>query len=789
MNIRKLEIQTLVNGETYEPTDDDWLVYGHSDILKTHIIDGINDDPKGIKAIYEDGLKFKESFHQVFYLLIDQDDRQFFKDAQNAYFCSVFFITLSNRLTAHSKKYVFNHDSIKRNNNMKIYRTVDNYDAVIITYGDNIAEIEQMVDNYLYSISQKDESLKIRDIYKMYISSFKKINSSPLPLNILSYSAQIQIILQDGNGLSCDRIKKELCKNHKINAEVFYTNGSKNIFILIHNISIESLFSLYNTQNKGLFAVNSDLRKEKIRSTNLKFLFNIEMHLSYIQQTQYKNLSENFNNEIHDLLVSSSNYIDEFYKMQLERIIFSLKYILLHDLPDYSFLTLFYPIKKFLLKLDQIATNHPTEMEQCVRLFIEACINNLDISDSTQFGHYPVQTYIGKELLTPSELIAFYTAFLWQFHETIIGIENASSKEKPDFVFCLTPSMENSVSIIGLFLFDELINDRLLLVKIPLKFFYDPKIMIFSLAHEGSHYIGEKVRCRETRRKYIIESFLHYFLDNLLDSIDESLVQKYKIDEKLTHQFVAYVDIHTANTKLPYYSVNLRRIICVSCQSVLVDILFKVQSIIDITPEYESDKIEEYANDMYTIISKLKFNSKTLLLDEDYYQVIDNIFEVFSESYADLFAILILRTNCEFYLKCITESYGVKQVYEIDDTFVLMRIISNFIVNEFDDKYLLGKSKELRDRYMKYKETEYGSPSRSLSKTFNNPAILENLILYLQYCRDKYNHLYKDLYENLFEEGKFNQLVDGIFDKDISLDIIMQYNNKFRSEIISALEK
>lgn len=210
---------------------------------------------------------------------------------------------------------------------------------------------------------------------------------------------------------------------------------------------------------------------------------------------------------------------------------------------------------------------------------------------------------------------------------------------------------------------------------------------------------------------------------------------------------------------------------------------------IDITPEYESDKIEEYANDMYTIISKLKFNSKTLLLDEDYYQVIDNIFEVFSESYADLFAILILRTNCEFYLKCITESYGVKQVYEIDDTFVLMRIISNFIVNEFDDKYLLGKSKELRDRYMKYKETEYGSSSQSLSKTFNNPAILENLILYLQYCRDKYNHLYKDLYENLFEEGKFNQLVDGIFDKNISLDIIMQYNNKFRSEIISALEK
>lgn len=777
MLIRKLEIQTLVDGDTYNPTDEDWLVYGHSDILKTKIINMEDSVPKGINAIYEDGLKFDSTFHQVFYLIMDESDEEFWEEAKKSYFCSIFFVTLSLDIVLESYDIFAKLDQSSIPHNVRMYNLLDNYDTIIVTYGNDINEIEKCVEELFKEIKKTDE-LKIRDLYKMYITSFQRLNNNYINNASSNNLAHIQIVLQNGNEIQCSQLNKILNNKYNIRSEVYYTNGSKNIFILLHNLSTQKLFALYNTEEKGIFAVNSKLRKNSIRSTNLKFLLSNEnLNLSYIQQFNNTDIAIKFSKQI-DQYLSNENlqYIDEFYFMQIKRVAFSLKYILLHNLPDHSFLSLYYPIRKFLVKITQLK-HISTDIELCTRLFIQACIEIINVSDSTQIGHYPVQTYISKELSTPSKLITFYTAFLWKFNKEIVAIENSDESDKPNFVFCLTPSIKNDVSIVGLFLFDNLVNDRLLLVNIPLKYFYDPEIMIFAMAHEGSHYVGEKVRCRDKRKEYIIISFVSYLLNVLFKSIDEKLIETYKLDKKLNSKFADYIKKYSRDYEYNCYSKNLKEIIIKSSFSLLVDILFKIRSVIMVDIHYNNDDIQNIVKELFTIVSKLKINSKTLLLENEYYKQIEYVFEIFSESYADLFAILILNVDGEFYLNCLTKSYGVNDISEINDSFVLMRLISNVVVNNFDQSLLKGKASDLLQIYKEYKKSDYGASTKTFSELYASPLLLEYLIQYLNVC--------KSLYLNIYQKSMFEDLKNGIFNANVNWDLIRKYNDEFRKDIIS----
>lgn len=323
MLIRKLEIQTLVDGDTYNPTDEDWLVYGHSDILKTKIINMEDSVPKGINAIYEDGLKFDSTFHQVFYLIMDESDEEFWEEAKKSYFCSIFFVTLSLDIVLESYDIFAKLDQSSIPHNVRMYNLLDNYDTIIVTYGNDINEIEKCVEELFKEIKKTDE-LKIRDLYKMYITSFQRLNNNYINNASSNNLAHIQIVLQNGNEIQCSQLNKILNNKYNIRSEVYYTNGSKNIFILLHNLSTQKLFALYNTEEKGIFAVNSKLRKNSIRSTNLKFLLSNEnLNLSYIQQFNNTDIAIKFSKQI-DQYLSNENlqYIDEFYFMQIKRVAF-----------------------------------------------------------------------------------------------------------------------------------------------------------------------------------------------------------------------------------------------------------------------------------------------------------------------------------------------------------------------------------------------------------------------------------------------------------------------------------
>ena len=537
------------------------------------------------------------------------------------------------------------------------------------------------------------------------------------------------------------------------------------------DITVKFLFSLYRSH--GIFAIDSNNRGGAIYSTNLKFLIsNDNKEYSYIHHNKLTEFVNGFTKKIQ----LNCPYIDEFYKTQLIRIITSMKYVLYYDLPDYCFLSLYYPLKKFLEKISKDIEDMHDEIEECTMYFIEAARDIINVSDATQFGHYPVQTYIGKDILTPSKLIAFYSSFLCEFNKVIINVEMDSEKSIPEFTYCIRPSLNNNVSILGLFLFDEEINNRLLLVNIPMKYFYNPSIMIFSLCHEASHYCGEKVRCREKRAKYIIEAFEYYFFDVLLDFIDENKISKYEVKNNIQKQIQSYINNMTRTVDLWTYSVNLKHIIQKAAFSLLTDISFKTDMFIKMDFDDEID-MQQCSNDVIDIIVKLKNNSKKLFLEEGYVSVIDDIFEIFSESYADLFAILFFGVDGKIYLDNILESYGVENIADIYDNYVIVRILSNFITNKFDQKLFVGESLRQYDIYTSYIEN---GKQEIMSDSFKNPGILNSLIKYLRECKEEY--------EKLYINDQFSDIKNIIKNDVLSMTLIKDYVEKLRKSIYDDLK-
>lgn len=280
----------------------------------------------------------------------------------------------------------------------------------------------------------------------------------------------------------------------------------------------------------------------------------------------------------------------------------------------------------------------------------------------------------------------------------------------------------------------------------------------------------------------IFSAFCFYITDVLLESIDEYLILKYKISYNILKSIQIYSQEYKMKDHLNYYSVNLKQIILKSTYSLLTDMAFKISDFIDINICYNGEDIQTHSQEVFKIIRLLKENSKKLLLGKEYIEKIENIFEIFSESYSDLFAILLLNVNEEFYLNCILKSYSVNKINEINDDFLSMRLISNFIANDFDIEYLKGRNNTYQqlERYLKYQKCSYGSSVESLSSTFENPAILKCLIEYLKCCKDSYSKVYKT--------KPFDDLQDLIVKNKLGIEIMEKYINELRKSIYDDLK-
>lgn len=774
MVIRKIELETVMN-ENFN--SDDWLVYGHSDILKTNVI---GENENDLVAMFNNSHNYDEKFKQVFYLFTKEIDENLWNNNQNYNFVGIYFVTLN---TTDNKKVSLNsalsnmHELKKtlktKKNKIVIYDTLDNYDGIIVCNGNSPDEIEKLI-NSLFN------KMTFKNIYKLYLSSYHAIKASEDSDNFIS--ANIEIVLKSNNKL--DMLENDIINFFKNISNTDYnitqTSGSAYLNLNIRKIKVKDFFSLFKNEspNNGLFSLTSRNEKKIIQFTRVKFLTEVKAEHIVINDciemtSSIKKIKNNLTYEFENCR------IDNFYKGQLNRIIYATINIIEKGLPDYSMLILYPSLAKFIEKIN--SNVNYKDINECIRYFLEAAREIMNISDIPQIGYYTMQSYICKEVYAPSKLITFYSSFLWKVYKLVKKFEY--DNEESNFNFCLTPSLKSNVSVKGIFLDDGKIHDRLLIVYIPMENLYSPNLMMFSLCHEAGHYICENIRFRNLRFKAIKTTIAYYLIDTICEECDNDLININKTKEKIIEKFYDYVKKYYKLYDTIITTAEIEVIFKLSIRALLIDLSYDILSLIEDHHVNEDNKnYNNIIKDNIKLIKTFKKNINKLMNEGTYIEMIKNTINIYSESFSDLLAIKLLKVKFKDYLSFIKKSKKVNSLSQINNDLLIIRLLGIYMsmhpTGENID-LLEGKVKNIYYMYKKEKEKSENERINPLPSLFYNFYMIDAFKEYLLRCYNAFN-------DDYYNETDF-VMINTVFENNQLLYQMENFINDYRYDIMNSI--
>lgn len=775
MFIRKVQIESFNELDSCElKLNDKYLVFGHNDLLNTKILDN-----KGrFKSIYDDLMYIDASdksnnLIQNFYLINDgdiDDDENFWNKMRMTNLSCLLFVNTNKKIS--NKK------------NLQIYYTLDNYDYVIAIFGNDLDDINMKINDFL-----NENEILINDLYKLFFSNYSTIESvdsntgSNAKMNI-----EIIIKVKKSDEFNLESIKRKLIQLNidDKNIKIEEISGSKDISINIDKITTNQFLSLYKPEN--VFSFNSGYNRVFTCNTKLK-----TEKISDIYNFKENNLLNG-----NDKLTWPNDKIfheNTSYAIHLMRINQYMKNTTMFNIPDYGFLILYLSVCKFQEKINMEINSNESSRE-FIQMYIEYAKEIMDLNQASQIGYYTSQEYVRKEMHAPIKLIALYTAFTVLSCNIIIEAEKRFINKKPSFIFCLKPSVAENVFTSILFSNDQLKDDRLLLINIPIEYIYNIKIMIFSLLHEESHYCGEYIRSRKDRASFIVHSYLCEIIEHILMDITIEQREKYSIENKIEELFKTLLYNNKYHENDIYYLTNLKKVIIDTTLSMIKQVLISSKIIFErITSEKED--VQEFVN----ISKQIKRNCIEILSKNNHEKAINYISELFSESYSDFFAISFLDLDYKNYEEIMTKTYKVNSNGEINSDFITLRILVNyFLFFSTDDSIKLnGEIKKQYTHFIEYinndnietRSEEYkkimskfkldstkNNTNKRLSKYFMSPEIMQDIIEYLCICKNKFSELL-----NISNNELFSKLIKCLNDDSIDVCFINEVIDEFRKFI------
>lgn len=260
----------------------------------------------------------------------------------------------------------------------------------------------------------------------------------------------------------------------------------------------------------------------------------------------------------------------------------------------------------------------------------------------------------------PPKIMAFYNAYVYRLKEIL---KDDDSVEQ--YSYLIYPSFSPIMAIEQVSLEDKPPCSRILTAKISEKSIYDMAPTSYQLVHELAHSIGDKVRCRDIRTKYMFHSLLQNiisasgigdekiirFLEIYLEEIwleknqDKIYLQDFEqisgmflqnlinnLTEETFDAFKEYCD--KAEDEIPGDAFLEEFGLPKEARSDYRRLYFRQYFI------YICDRVRKQL-ELMQIREKLRFYNKNVKL----------LKEIYSESYADLQMILILAVSPQDYLK------------------------------------------------------------------------------------------------------------------------------------------
>lgn len=670
----------------------------------------------------------------------------FWEENEQILFCSMIHIKASEDNVAIKKKDLA--QFIVENTGKKpiIYYTFD-YSDFVIFYKDNyLSRYLNTIGKLVYSLDIVDDSYTLYCMNTDFIKKLKQIYLEEGKISVDNHRDLISNEMKDEKLYMSLNISTsmESCIA-KIKNKVECSNNSVYIMFGRHDISI------VNNSGNILWLIDIVVFLEEIIKTNSFAILTYESFVktdipldlyedtaqSCDKETEKTNLAKDYEMDFEKIikyfnnlqyLLQKSNYLSRFI-YPLYNINKSICSIAKNGFAEEFVISVIESYVRFLialkLKVDEMnfmneikIENEFSKMISEFNYALNSQINGMMHSErqfiqSTSFNaiYYDV----------PPKLLAFYTTYTHKMIE-IMRDENESN-----YSCLIEPNFNQGISVNSIIIHKDPPTDRIISIKINESTFFDIKSVLKKLAHEISHYAGNKVRNRTTRCNKIYKGIILYLINDIfgfeitnelnivVKNIFDSLVNNGHLNDGSIYSEKIYgkvVDVYTAlieNTNGNHcdsVSKIFKNNICKyifdefkyikktnktrsfeiynmfsECCGKYLDSNYLQPNAQRVELIKENLNFECIADDIYSkkfcsYLNAIRKKHKKRIINNFYSEICKPIVTLYSETFADINSIVIQKITYEDYLQGFLYSEKINTLRLEKDVLTIIRILS-----------------------------------------------------------------------------------------------------------------
>ena len=192
----------------------------------------------------------------------------------------------------------------------------------------------------------------------------------------------------------------------------------------------------------------------------------------------------------------------------------------------YEFVTLKAPFEQLIrLIKSAIVKNDERPFEELYE-YLSNMYSNIQENMRTDIRFYGLSDFSVMSYYSPTKLRSFYFSVINRISNYYRSMSEQDRKIDYQFLIFFSNTATTNVTQLWKNKIDE---DKIMLVKISEKDFYEVNDLVFQLAHEAAHFVGnEDIRNRE----YRFYQLINYFLIRVFSDIKKEINAKIKIMEK-----------------------------------------------------------------------------------------------------------------------------------------------------------------------------------------------------------------------------------------------------------------
>lgn len=303
----------------------------------------------------------------------------------------------------------------------------------------------------------------------------------------------------------------------------------------------------------------------------------------------------------------------------------------------------------------------------------------------------------------PVKINAYYAAFA----EKVKRFLNVGYGKGNRYEFMLYPGLNEQLRVKRVFSYHG-DQKRLMLVEIPEKQMFEPKYIMITLSHEIAHFVGSDLRMRKKRYKILIRAVSRmmatyaYLSGDLQEFITEEGLKTLQKDLEVHIEEYVKAEIYVYQQKNPerkdyvYHADYFKAILlnsvnnflgdCIGNQKIVFEKLFKYYIEENaVSGKNTSEWIEslvEKRDNFLTAEAKFIYSMQRFVVRDikegdtqvSTYTMIDLLFSILKESFADLASILMLNLPYEEYFKSILHNNSYYSVEALMNTDAMIRV-------------------------------------------------------------------------------------------------------------------